>query len=92
MGHFVSALNGSCSCPPMGRDIGLNPARYIGPCVPYLGHAFFMFRASSSGLAQMYSYTSRSTKVNARDNSKWNNAGNQSYVMCARRYTTDPNY
>jgi hypothetical protein len=50
MGHFVPALNGSCSCPPMGRDLGPNPARYIGPCwpdtkifrvVPCLGRAFF---------------------------------------------------
>jgi hypothetical protein len=50
----VPALNGSCSCPPMSRDLGPNPARYIGPCrpdtkifrvVPCLGRAFF-FRAS----------------------------------------------
>jgi hypothetical protein len=50
MGHFVPALNGSCSCPPMGRDLGPNPARYNGPCrpdtklfwvVPCLGRAFF---------------------------------------------------
>jgi hypothetical protein len=50
MGLFVSALNGSCSCPPMGRDLGPNPARYNGPCrpgtklfrvVPCLGRAFF---------------------------------------------------
>jgi hypothetical protein len=34
MGHFVSALNGSCSCPPMGRYLGPNPTRYIGPCWP----------------------------------------------------------
>jgi hypothetical protein len=34
MGHFVPALNGSCSCPPMGRDLGPNQARYIGPCRP----------------------------------------------------------
>jgi hypothetical protein len=34
MGHFVPALNGPCSCPPMGRDLGPNPARYIGPCRP----------------------------------------------------------
>jgi hypothetical protein len=50
MGHFVPALNGSCSCPPMGRDLGPNLARYIGPClhgtkilrvVSCLGRAFF---------------------------------------------------
>jgi hypothetical protein len=50
MGHFVPALNGSCSCPPMGRDLSPNPARYNGPCrpgtklfraVPCLGCAFF---------------------------------------------------
>jgi hypothetical protein len=50
MGHFVPALNGLCSCPPMGRDLGPNPARYIGPCrpgtkifrvVPCLDRAFF---------------------------------------------------
>jgi hypothetical protein len=50
MGHFVPALNGPCSCPPMGRDLGPNPARYNGPCrpgtklfraVPCLGRAFF---------------------------------------------------
>jgi hypothetical protein len=34
MGHFVPALNGLCSCPPMGRDLGSNPVRYIGPCRP----------------------------------------------------------
>jgi hypothetical protein len=50
MGHFVHAYNGSCSCPPMGCDLGPNPARYIGPCqldtkifrvVPCLSRAFF---------------------------------------------------
>jgi hypothetical protein len=50
MGLFVPALNGSCSCLPMGHDLGPNPARYIGPCrpdtkifhvVPCLGRAFF---------------------------------------------------
>jgi hypothetical protein len=50
MGHFVPALNGPCLCPPMGRDLGPNPARYNGPCrpgtklfraVPCLGRAFF---------------------------------------------------
>jgi hypothetical protein len=50
MGHFVPALNGSCSCPPMGRDLGPNPARYNGSCrpgtklfrvVPCLCRAFF---------------------------------------------------
>ena len=50
MGHFVPALNGPCSCLPMGRDLGPNPARYNGPCrpgtqlfrvVPCLGRAFF---------------------------------------------------
>jgi hypothetical protein len=50
MGYFVPALNGSCSCPPMGRDLSPNPARYNGPCRPgtklfrvvsCLGHAFF---------------------------------------------------
>jgi hypothetical protein len=50
MGHFVPALNGPCSCPPMGRDLGPNPARNNGPCrpgtkifrvVPCLSHAFF---------------------------------------------------
>jgi hypothetical protein len=34
MGHFVPALNEPCSCPPMGRDLGPNPARYNGPCRP----------------------------------------------------------
>jgi hypothetical protein len=57
MGHFVPALNGSCSCPPMGRDLGPNPARYIGPCRPNtkiframscLGRAFF--RASGRSI------------------------------------------
>jgi hypothetical protein len=50
MGHFVSALNGSCSCPPMGRDLNPNPARNDGSCrpgtkifrvVPCLDRAFF---------------------------------------------------
>jgi hypothetical protein len=50
MGLFVPALNGPCSCPPMGRDLGPNPARYNGSCrpdtklfwvVPCLGRAFF---------------------------------------------------
>jgi hypothetical protein len=50
MGHFVPALNGQCSCPPMGRDLGPNPARYNGSCRPgpklfrvvsCLGYAFF---------------------------------------------------
>jgi hypothetical protein len=69
MGHFVSALNGSCSCPPMGRDLGPNPARYIGPCwsgtkifrvVSCLGRAFFtVLRASPSNPAKMYTYTCR---------------------------------
>jgi hypothetical protein len=50
MGHFVPALNGPCSCPPMGRDLGPNPARNNRPCrpgtkifrvVPCLSRAFF---------------------------------------------------
>jgi hypothetical protein len=50
MGHFVHVLNGPCSCPPMGRDLGPNPARYNGACRPgtklfrvvsCLGRAFF---------------------------------------------------
>jgi hypothetical protein len=67
MGHFVPALNGSCSCPPMGRDLGPNPARYNGSCrhdtklfwaVPCLGRAFFsVLRAGPSGPAQMYTYS-----------------------------------
>jgi hypothetical protein len=66
MGLFVSALNGSCSCPPMGRDLGPNPARYNGSCrpdtklfqvVPCLGRAFFsVLRAGPLGPAQMYTY------------------------------------
>jgi hypothetical protein len=42
MGLFVPALNGSCSCPPMGRDLGPNrpditgragpTLNYFGPC------------------------------------------------------------
>jgi hypothetical protein len=67
MGHFVPALNGSCSCPPMSRDLGPNPARYNGPCrpgtklfraVPCLGRAFFsVLRTSPPGPAQMYTYS-----------------------------------
>jgi hypothetical protein len=67
LGHFVHALNGPCSCPPMGRDLGPNPARYNGSCrpdtklfrvVPCLGRAFFsVLRAGPSGPAQMYTYT-----------------------------------
>jgi len=67
MGLFVPALNGPCSCPPMGRDLGPNPARYNGPCrpgtklfraVPCLGRAFFsVLRAGPSGPAQMYTYS-----------------------------------
>jgi hypothetical protein len=67
MGLFVPALNGPCSCPPMGHDLGPNPARYNGPCrpgtklfraVPCLGRAFFfVLRAGPSGPAQMYTYT-----------------------------------
>jgi hypothetical protein len=34
MGLFVPALNEPCSCLPMGRDLGPNPARYNGPCRP----------------------------------------------------------
>jgi hypothetical protein len=66
MGHFVPALNGPCSCPPMGRDLDPNPARYNGPCrpgtklfraVPCLGRAFFsVLRAGPPGPAQMYTY------------------------------------
>ena len=66
MGYFVPALNGPCSCPPMGPDLGPNPARYIGPCRPgtkifravsCLGRAFFtVLRAGPSGPAQMYTY------------------------------------
>jgi hypothetical protein len=51
----------------MGRDLGPNPARYIGPCrpgtkifraVPCLGRAFFtVLRAGPSGPAQMYTYS-----------------------------------
>jgi hypothetical protein len=52
MGHFVPTLNGPCSCPPMGHDLGPNPTRYIGSCrpgtkifhvVPCMGRAFFPF-------------------------------------------------
>jgi hypothetical protein len=67
MGLFVPALNGPCSCPPMGRDLGPNPARYNGPCRPgtklfrvvsCLGRAFFsVLRAGPSGPAQMYTYS-----------------------------------
>jgi hypothetical protein len=52
MGHFVPALNGPCSCPPMGRDLGPNPARYNGPY-----RAFFVLRAGPPGPAQMYTYS-----------------------------------
>jgi hypothetical protein len=34
MGHFVPALNGPCPCPPMGYDLGPNPARNNGSCGP----------------------------------------------------------
>lgn len=67
MGLFVPALNGPCSCLPMGRDLGPNPARYNGPCRPgtklfravsCLGRVFFsVLRAGPSGPAQMYTYT-----------------------------------
>jgi hypothetical protein len=67
MGLFVPVLNGTCSCPPMGRDLGPNPTRYNGPCrpdtklfraVPCLGRAFFsVLRAGPSGPAQMYTYS-----------------------------------
>jgi hypothetical protein len=78
MGLFVPALNGPCSCPPMGRDLGPNPARYNGPCrpgtklfraVPCLGRAFFsVLRAGPSGPAQMYTYTVGRTRATTR---KW---------------------
>jgi hypothetical protein len=66
MGHFVPVLNGSCSCPPMGRDLGPNPTRNNGTCrpdtkiflaVPCLSRAFFsVLQAGPSGPAQMYTY------------------------------------
>jgi hypothetical protein len=43
MGHFVPALNGSCSCPPMSRDLDPNPSRYIRSCRPSIK----IFRAMS---------------------------------------------
>ena len=52
MSHLMPALNGSCSCPPMGRDLGPNPARYIGPCRSDTK----IYRADPSGPAQMYTY------------------------------------
>jgi hypothetical protein len=64
-GHFVPALNGTCSCPPMGRELGPNPARYIGSCQPNtkifqvalcLGVLFFVLQAGPSGPTQMYTY------------------------------------
>jgi hypothetical protein len=67
MGHFVPALNGPCSYPPMGRDLDLNLARYNGSCrsdtkifriMPCLGRVFFsVLRAGPSGPAQIYTYT-----------------------------------
>jgi hypothetical protein len=75
MGHFVPALNGPCSCPPMGPDLGPNPARYIGPCrpgtkifrvVPCLGRAFFtVLRAGPSDPAQMYTCTASAPDLGA---------------------------
>jgi hypothetical protein len=66
MGYFVPVLNGSCSCPPMGRDLGPNPARYIEPyrpgtkifqAVACLGRVFFpVLRAGPLGPAQIYTY------------------------------------
>jgi hypothetical protein len=74
MGHFVPDLNGPCSCPPIGRDLGPNPARYNGPCrpgtklfraVPCLGRVFFSaLRAGPPGPAQMYTYTLESRRSN----------------------------
>ena len=77
MGHYVPALNGPCSCPPMGRDLGPNLARYIVPCrpgtkifrvVPCLGRAFFVLRAGPSGPTQMYTCSqSHHTQRKTRD-------------------------
>jgi hypothetical protein len=69
MGHFVPTLNGSCSCPPMGRDLGPNPARYIGSCQPDTKYfrscrAFFVLQASPSGPAQMYIYRRERWRIN----------------------------
>jgi hypothetical protein len=66
MSHFVPALNGSCSCLPMGRDLGPNPARYIGCAVRTLNYfgscctwavIFSVLRTGPSGPAQMYTYS-----------------------------------
>jgi hypothetical protein len=56
MGYFVPALNGPCSCPPMGRDLGPNLARYDGSCRAW-AVLFSVLRAGPPDLAQMYTYT-----------------------------------
>jgi hypothetical protein len=70
MGQFVPALNGLCSCPPMGRDLGPNPARYNGPARPDTklfwivcawAVLFSVLRASPPDSAQMYTYTRAAT-------------------------------
>jgi hypothetical protein len=49
MGLFVPALNGSCSCPPIGRDLGpCRPDTKLFWAVPCLAHAFF--RASGRSI------------------------------------------
>jgi hypothetical protein len=55
MGHFVPALNGPCSCPPMGRDLDPNLARYIGPCRAW-AVLFFVLWAGPLDPTQMYTY------------------------------------
>jgi hypothetical protein len=66
MSHFMLALNGSCSCPSMGRDLGPNPARYNGSCrsgtkifwvMPVWTVFFFVLRAGPPDPTQMYIYT-----------------------------------
>jgi hypothetical protein len=60
----------------MGRDLGPNPARYIGPCrpstkifrvVPCLGRAFFsVLWAGPSGPVQMYTYSCNGPRRSCR--------------------------
>jgi hypothetical protein len=78
MGHFVPALNGPSSCPPMGHD-QTRPviSGRAGPALKYFGSGwawavlFSVLRAGPSGPAQMYTY------------SPWVVAGDFNQIFCS---------
>jgi hypothetical protein len=62
-GSFRACLKRVVLVPAHGRDLGPNPARYIGPCRAWAVLFFTVLRAGPSGPAQMYTYTTSQARL-----------------------------